>query len=436
MRKKTLSILISWCIAGCNVHPRAYDYLNPDVPLWFHRPDGSMHVFLRHPITAAERKKGEEEERGQPAIDPRGNRIFVGSSDRGLYAVAASDGHVLWRFETVGLVRAEPLYDPVSDMVFFGSYDGALYAVRAQDGGLLWRFNTGAEVERKPVISGQTIYVVNGSDQLFAIDRKTGKSLWQVRRTPALGMEIARHAGPLVAQGKVFLAYSDGHVMAYSAQDGSEVWTPVDLSLDLERTGVNDPTRCLDVDTTPVIDPDFPENSPVFVASYGGGVYALNSNSGSRLWVNHHATGVTELMLWKERAHLPTSFGPERGGGVVSERKVLFAVSSMTGVWALHPETGAILWRAPAPEGGLSGMVSVAGALLIGAPRRGLFLLSPLNGKVIDGIHVGTGITQTPSVYGHRVFVMTNSGILLGIQVNPQLLAEHTAWTSNREQSF
>src|SRR6185295_7066815 len=71
----------------------------------------------------------------------------------------------------------------------------------------------------------------------------------------------------------------------------------------------------------------------------------------------------------------------------------------------------------PPPDGGMTVPVPVAGAVLIGTSRYGLFLVSPRNGKVIDGLDVGSGFAQTPAVYGNRAFVMSNSGTLLALAI-------------------
>jgi hypothetical protein len=38
---------------------------------------------------------------------------------------------------------------------------------------------------------------------------------------------------------------------------------------------------------------------------------------------------------------------------------------------------------------------------------------------VIDGIDLANGLTMTPAVYGRRAYVMSNTGVLLGIQISP-----------------
>jgi outer membrane protein assembly factor BamB len=262
---------------------------NPEVPPWLHRPSFSMTLVYRERLNAVSRDETEPYERGRPGLDIAGRRVFVGSSDRGLYAVRAEDGSVIWRFETLGVVQCEPLYDPEEDVVYFGSNDGALYKLRAQDGKMLWRFSTNAEVARKPVIRGRNVYAVNANDTVIAVDRKTGERRWSQHRAPALGMEVAGYSGPLVLRGLVYVGFSDGNVTAYDADTGAERWQPVDLSAEAEEA-LGDVPRYLDVDTTPV--PGIIDESPViYVGSYDGGVYALDADSGNKVWGRAEVTG-------------------------------------------------------------------------------------------------------------------------------------------------
>jgi outer membrane protein assembly factor BamB len=73
------------------------------------------------------------------------------------------------------------------------------------------------------------------------------------------------------------------------------------------------------------------------------------------------------------------------------------------------------------PEGGITAPVPIAGAILVGTTRYGLFLISPRNGKVIDAIDPGTGFAQTPAAFGGRAYAMSNAGQLYGVAVTPPL---------------
>jgi outer membrane protein assembly factor BamB len=387
---------------------------HPDMPPFLTRPAGVMHVMYERPVLAASRRVGEPYERGQAELDIMNRRVFVGSSDRGLYALRAEDGTVIWRFETLGFVQCAPLYDPSEDVVYFGSNDGALYKVRAKNGELLWRFMTNAEVSRRPVLSGGTLFLANANDTVLALDPKTGALRWHQHRTPAMGMEVAGYSGVTVFRDKVYSGFSDGTVAAFDPATGAERWQPVDLAAEVEaQTG--EAPRYLDVDTTPV--PDTLEAGPVvFVASYAGGVYALDAETGTQVWGNTGVLGVSDLVLWTQ---------PAREQPPSPARHLLIASSGTSGLWGLDPETGAEVWRRSLPSGGVSAPVPISGALLVSTTRLGVFLLSPLGGDLIDGIHMADGSAMTPAAEGTRAFVLTNAGTLLALRVSPPL-AEFT----------
>jgi outer membrane protein assembly factor BamB len=386
---------------------------NPDGPNWKHRPSWSMHVTFERDLVAPARIVGEPYQRGQPEVDATNMRLFVGSSDNGLYALRARNGDTLWRFETLGFVQCAPLYDPGDNVVYFGSNDGALYRVDADTGALAWRFMTNAEVARRPVLSDGILYAANANDTLIAVDAKTGKLLWTQHRTPALGMEIAGYSGPALSGSRVFMGFSDGSVTAFDKKTGEERWQPLDLSAEAEQM-LGEVPQYLDVDTTPI--PATLESGPaVFVASYEGGVFALDADAGTHLWSNTDALTAYDLTLWEE---------PERRDGDrrVPAQRLLLVSTGTTGLWALDTSTGEELWRAPLPTGGVSAPVPILGALMVTTTELGIFLLSPRDGSLIDGIHLAHGSSSTPAVHGTRAFVLSDSGRLFGLQVTPPVL--------------
>ena len=383
---------------------------NPEMPLWLQRPNFAMQVNYTRPLVIAARRTGEPYERGQPEIDAKGHRVFTGCSDRGLYALRADNGSPIWRFETTGFVQSAPLYDPVEDVVYFGSNDGALYKVAARNGQLVWRFMSNAEFSRRPVLQNGLLYVVNANDTVLALEPDTGKIRWTQHRSPAAGMEVAGYAGPTLFRGKVYTGFSDGNVVAYDALTGAERWQPVDLAAEAEQT-LGEVPQQLDVDTTPVPNV-LPTGPVVYVASYAGGVFALDAETGVQVWPNTAVSGVSDLTLWREPAHARHDGGPPE-----PERTILIASSGTTGLWGLDPETGRELWRREVPSGGVSAPVPINGALLVTASRLGIFLISPLGGELIDGIHVSDGASMTPSAFGSRGFVVTNGGRFLSLTV-------------------
>jgi glucose dehydrogenase len=410
LRSAGRAALFVLVLSGCE---GLFGGASPEAALWTKHPNGAMRLFIHKKLGAAARATGEAYERGRPEIDPSRGRVFVGSSDWGLYALDAKDGAPIWRFETRGPVQSAPLYDPKEEALYFGSNDGALYKVAAGDGRLLFRFMTNAEVSRRPVLAGGLLFVVNANDTVLALDPQSGSLKWSQHRSPALGMEIAGHAGLLVTNERVYVGFSDGHVAAYDPRTGAEKWPAVDLAGEAEQA-LGEAPRYLDVDTTPVFD-TIGAGTVIYVASYAGGVTALAADSGARVWVNDRTVGVTDIALFSQPSHPPSDgIGP-----AVPARKLVLAASGTTGLWGLSPEDGREVWRRDLPEGGISEPVPIAGAVMVSTTRYGLFLVSPLDGGLIDGIGMSGGLAMTPAVYGERAYVVSNEGTLLGVQVVP-----------------
>lgn len=383
----------------------------PEAPLWLHHPGGALSISLRRQLTASTRKQGEDYEKGQPEIDSVHRRVFVGSSDQGMYALRVEDASTIWRFETLSAVQCEPLYDRVEDVLYFGSNDGALYKVRASDGKLLWRAASDGEISRRPVLKEDVLYYISANETVYAVNAKTGETKWVQHRNPAYGMMVGGHAGLVAGRDKLYAAFSDGMVMAYDLDDGSEQWDGADLAAEAELTAGGEALKHLDTDTTPVLD-RLSSGDVVYAGSYAGGVFALDAETGARVWANEHPTGTASLLLWKESPHT------NEEGREIPERKILLASSGLTGLWALSTEDGRTLWHRDLPEGGMTAPVPYQGTLLVGTTRYGMFLFSPLDGAVIDGIDPAGGISMTPATYGVRGFVLSNAGVLIRLHID------------------
>ena len=76
------------------------------------------------------------------------DRVFVGSGDGNLYALALADGKKVWAFKTSGGVESSPLV--LEGKVVFGSSDAFLYAFEAATGKLAWKYETGDKILGAP----------------------------------------------------------------------------------------------------------------------------------------------------------------------------------------------------------------------------------------------------------------------------------------------
>jgi len=100
-----------------------------------------------------------------PAV--HNGRVFIGSDDGNVYALAADTGAIIWSFLTQGQVWAAPA---VADgKVFIGSLDHIFYALDEVTGSLIWSYDTGlSRLIGSPAVADGIVYVGNENGKVYA----------------------------------------------------------------------------------------------------------------------------------------------------------------------------------------------------------------------------------------------------------------------------
>jgi len=128
-----------------------------------------------------------------------------------------------WRFKTGGAVRSSAAV--VAGRVFVGSDDGKVHALALRDGGKLWEFKTGAAVEASPCVLDGRVYVGSLDAHLYCLDAATGRREWKYKT----GGEIHASAGylRLRRQGRtaILVCSFDASLHAVDAATGRKMWT-------------------------------------------------------------------------------------------------------------------------------------------------------------------------------------------------------------------
>ncbi|UCD91699.1 MAG: PQQ-binding-like beta-propeller repeat protein, partial [Methanobacteriota archaeon] len=105
----------------------------------------------------------------------RGNLNNTGYSSS---SVPATNDDFL-EFQTFSQVRSSAVY--ANGMIYFGSQGRTVYAVAASNGTLMWSNETGSRVESTPLYHEDTLYVTSADSYLYAFNATTGEFLWRFK---------------------------------------------------------------------------------------------------------------------------------------------------------------------------------------------------------------------------------------------------------------
>lgn len=319
----------------------------------------------------------ETEQLAAAAYDPAGNRVFVGSAGGdAFHAFRASDGARLWSAPLKGGTSGHAVLD--GNLVIVGTDAGRVVSFDAlAKGEQRWTYTVQGAVNQPPVLAGAMVYVVDGTNAIYALDRRTGEWRWQYRREAPGRFALFGEAVPTVADGRVFVGFSDGLLVALGATDGAVLWTR-DLAPEAEQFE--------DVDASAVVIGD-----TVYAASVAGGLYALGATDGRVRWAKP-VKGITVL----------TELGGELIAGFDDGR-----------IARLAPNTARPRWQVKLGdhEGAPRALVQAGDQIAVTAAQGALRLLDARTGRPIWRFDPGSGFLASPTVGADgSLFVLSNGG--------------------------
>lgn len=156
--------------------------------------------------------------------------VIVRSGDNRIYGLSATDGSRKWVYERV--TPALSLRSSVGIVVdggavYAGFAGGKLIAVRADTGKILWEATVAqpkgvTEIERiaditsLPFVDGALVYAVAYQGKIAAVDRATGKVVWN--------RDISSYAGLSAEDAKIFVSHTLGSVYSLDYTSGKTFW--------------------------------------------------------------------------------------------------------------------------------------------------------------------------------------------------------------------
>ncbi len=197
-----------------------------------------------------------------------GQRLFIASRDKNLYALDLKTGAELWRLTAGDIMTATPVL--YRDSVIFAAYDGKVQAVSTRDATPRWTYDAKLAVPGDLTLSGGRLLVGSRSYDLIALDAGSGKELW---KTYYWFSWI--ESPPVVRDGVVYTGSSDAtKVYAIDLADGAVRWKASVPGWSWQRTAVND---ALVIAGTAGVG--------AFPGSRSGSLLALDRASGAIRWI-------------------------------------------------------------------------------------------------------------------------------------------------------
>jgi outer membrane protein assembly factor BamB len=115
-----------------------------------------------------------------------GRKVILGLASGKLVALSLKDGQLLWDRTIVvprGRTELDRLVDIVSEPVVDGgylyavTYNGRIAAVWLEDGDVLWTRDMSSHAGLR--VEGKSVYVTDAEGYIWALDSRTGASLWR-----------------------------------------------------------------------------------------------------------------------------------------------------------------------------------------------------------------------------------------------------------------
>jgi outer membrane protein assembly factor BamB len=292
---------------------------------------------------------------------PPCNSSQVGSGE--VISFHAGTGRIDWR-KTIGPSESSPL---VADgVVYLGDWRGIVYALDAKTGKTLWTYRTGGRIKDAPALSAGTLYVGSYDSHVYALAAKTGTLRWRSSAQQRLGSRGTFYSTPAVGYGRVYIGGTDGKVYSYGASTGKLRWS--------HGTGGY-------VYGSPALWHD-----RVLVGSYSGWFYAFDAATGD--------------VKWRFEAN-----GPISGSATVLRGLVYFATLKRR-TYALNAETGRLVWSFP--DGKYSPVVADSRRLyLVGYAR--VYGLLPRNAAPLTAADVRDALRKAHALEGAHFRVLRSA---------------------------
>lgn len=392
---------------------------------------------------------------------------------------------LLWTRKLGSIIAAQPIV--VGDTLYEGSWDGSFYAINTRDGAIKWKVNLGqttskactpesAGVTSAPAVSDKAIYVGGGDGYLYALDPKTGDTIWKFKtgdNSPEGG--AYNWASPLLYKDRVYYGtaalcdkpFTHAAMWGVNAATGKPeqethfipkelrgggLWTSPTVD---ESTGAlfvtigsgdfyipyNYSIARLDPASLAVVDAwQIPTDVQVFDGDWGTTPSLFHDRSGALLvgaaakngyYYAFRANSIHDGPLWQVRI-ADGGECPQCGDGSISSSTYAYDTVYAAGgyesigtmqkfagsVRALDPSTGGTRWMHPT-TGSVVPALTVANGLVVAVGEYTIEVMNAATGELAWEYALDAQVYAAPTIVGGVLYVASTDGNLYAFGAGP-----------------
>jgi len=297
-------------------------------------------------------------------------RVYIGSSDKNVYALSVKTGKQLWSAPLDDIVEASP--SVVDNAVYIGTLAGTLYALDAGSGSSRWTFSTGGKLAGganwfRDSENRLRILIGSYDASIYCIDAQTGKSVWTYKTGNYINGSPALYGGYCVFGG------CDAVIHLLSIADGAKAG---------------------EIDTGAYIAGSAAvRGNHAYVGNYNGELLKASLTAGEIIW------------------RYSTDGDPFISSPAVTDEVVVIGGEDMR-VHCVDNRTGKARWTYTTLGAVDSSPVIAGDKVIAGSDDGRLYMLSLTDGKLIWSYEIGRSITSSPAVADGMVMIGCDDGMV------------------------
>lgn len=319
----------------------------------------------------------------QSVLDARG---YISASADGTVLATNLHGEKMWEIKFPQGLLAGVAIDKqkaTAGVAVVSDAHGKLIALDRLTGKVLWQSELSSNVLAPALVSGNRVIALSNNGFINGVSLQTGKVIWQFG-TNIPTLSVRGSASPILLDNQTTLvATSDGRIHALNLDNGNSLWSRrMNLSV-----RANDVGGLADIDATPVL-----VDNLLYVITFGGQLVALDTSN-------------NQIVFSKEMASLKS---------VSVDSSQVYASTLDGSVVALDRFTGRTNWESDSLKyRGLSNAVSTQNTVIVGDKLGFLHIFDKYTGKIIDRKETKTDVnklTFQPLNQTARLIVQSQQG--------------------------